>query len=100
MPGAREYSGFMQATIDKNVLDRLLDPVARCLAPDGARRLVALRIDPATQRYLDDLAAKANEGELSPEERAEYAAFVEAIDFIAILQEKARTLLEEAGAER
>lgn len=66
MPGAPEYSGFMQATIDKNVLDRLLDPVARCLAPDGARRLVALRIDPATQRYLDDLAQRQTRANCRP----------------------------------
>ena len=39
------------------------------------------------------MADKCNEGQLSPEERAEYEALVRAIDFITILQSKARRRL-------
>ena len=75
------------------ILDRMLDPVARCFTPEVARRLVDLQPDPATQARITQLAAKANEGELSPEERAEYEDYVEAVDLIGILKAKAGALL-------
>src|SRR5262249_11695671 len=58
------------------VLDRLLDAVSRCLNPDAARALINLRADPETQRRIDELADKCNEGLLSPEERSQYEAYV------------------------
>ena len=75
------------------VLDRLLDPLANCWTPDVAQRIVDQRPDAATQRWIDELASKANEGTLSPEERAEYEEYVESIDFIGILKAKARMVL-------
>ena len=87
----------MQATADADVLDQMLDPVARCLTPDAARRLVALRAAPEIQSRIDSLAAKANSGELTPDDRAKYSSYVEALDFIAILQAKARALLADSG---
>lgn len=74
-------------------LDRLLEPVARCLTPDVARQLVEIRPDPRTQARIDELAAKANEGMLSAEERTEYEGYVEGIDLVSILQSIARKLL-------
>ena len=79
--------------MQSEVLDRLLDPVAACLTTDVARRIAALRADPGTQARLDELADKAAEGDLSPAEREEYATYVEALDFVALLQAKARALL-------
>jgi hypothetical protein len=78
---------------DTEVLDRLLDPVSRCLTPPVARRLVELRADPVVQARIDDLARKSTAGQLTPQERAEYEACVSAGTFIAILQSKARALL-------
>ena len=74
-------------------LDRILDPVARCLTPDVARQVVELRPDPSAQSRIDELAAKANDGSLTPAERVEYAGYVEAIDVVSILQAKARKML-------
>jgi len=78
-----------------SILDRLLEPVADCLSPDAAKRLAELRADPTTQARLDDLAAKAGEGELSPDERREYESYVAAINLIGVLQAKARRLLRD-----
>lgn len=75
------------------VLDRFLDPVASFLTPEVAQRLVEFRADAATQSRLDELAEKSNEGLLTPEERSEYESFVSAIDFVTILQAKARRAL-------
>lgn len=90
----------MQAIADSDILDQMLDPVAQCLTTEAARRLVSVRITPDVQARIDALAAKANEGELSPEERAAYAAYVEAIDFVAVLQSKARAMLADSDASR
>jgi hypothetical protein len=78
------------------VLDRLLDPVAEILTPEVARALVNLRAQPDVQARIDELAEKCNEGELTPVEQAEYGDIVEAIDFISILQAKARARLGRA----
>lgn len=78
-----------------DVLHRLMDPVSRCLTPDGARRLVNLRADPAVQERIDDLADRCTEGRITAEERAEYETYVSFIDFIGLLQAKARRLLAE-----
>ena len=83
----------MTTTHEDTVLEEVLEPVARCFTPDVARQIASLRADPALQARLDDLASKANEGELSEGEREQYEAYVEAIDLIAILQAKARKIL-------
>jgi hypothetical protein len=77
------------------VLDRLLDPVSRCLNPDSARALVELRADPAASARMAELAEKCNEGRLSSTERDEYEAYVHAGNLIAILQAKARLMLKQ-----
>jgi hypothetical protein len=81
-----------------SVLDRMLDPLSRCLDAESARRVVEFRIDPTVQARVDVLAERANEGLLTPEERAEYEAYINADDFIAILKLKARRYLGENGS--
>jgi len=75
------------------VLESVLDPLASCLTPEAAQRIVELRAAPELQARLDELGDKCNQGQLSAEERAEYETYVHAIDFISILQSKARRLL-------
>ena len=78
-----------------NVLDRLLEPLGRCLTVQSARKVLNLRADPVAQARIAELAEKCNEGDLSPKERAEYELYVSTGTFIATLQAKARTLLAE-----
>jgi hypothetical protein len=84
-------------TLDGPVLGRLIDPLARILTPEVARKLARLRFDAKAQAHIDKLARKCNEGELSEDERREYETYVHAIDFIAILQAKARAILKHAA---
>ena len=77
------------------VLDRLLEPLGRCLTVQSARKVLNLRADPVAQARIAELAEKCNEGQLSPKERAEYELYVSTGTFIATLQAKARTLLAE-----
>jgi hypothetical protein len=92
------YTSDMVQKLEAPVLDRILDPVARTLTPSVARRIADLRADPHVQAHIDELAAKANEGQLSAAERTEYEAYVTAIDFIAVLQSKARAFLASSSS--
>ena len=81
--------------ITSNVLDQVLTPFTECLTPDVAQRIVDMRANSETQSRLDELAEKANEGQLSPLEETEYTKFREAFHFITVLQAKARHLLRQ-----
>ncbi|MDA1252821.1 MAG: hypothetical protein O2820_26820 [Planctomycetota bacterium] len=81
-------------TTQTTALHELLDPVGQCLTPEGARRLIDLRASVPVQKRMDQLAAKSNAGTLTESERSEYESLVSAGTFIAILQSKARTLLQ------
>jgi hypothetical protein len=74
-------------------LDRLLTPLASSLSPEAAKQLIDIPIDPTTEARIQELAEKANEGQLTPAERDEYEQFVNGMDLIAILQIKARKRL-------
>jgi len=88
----------MSAIEKKSVIDELLDPVARCFTVEVARQIAVLRADPKTQAHIDLLAAKANEGHLTDDERVEYQSYVEMIDIIGILQAKSRAILQQHSA--
>jgi hypothetical protein len=81
-----------------SVLDLMLDPVSRCLDEGSAKRLLDLRLDPAVQSRVGELAEKANEGILTEAERAEYEAYINTDDFISILKLKARRFLSASDA--
>jgi len=80
---------------DTSVLEGLLDPLSRTLTPEVAERLVTFRLNRKTQAHLDRLARKCTAGKLTDAERAEYETYVHALDFIAILQAKARAILKK-----
>jgi hypothetical protein len=83
------------STADSNaVIDRVLDPLLDCFTPDVARKVVDMRADPKTQARVDELAAKANEGDLTPSEQAEYDRILELFHFVTIVQAKARKFLK------
>ena len=71
----------------------MLDPLSRCLDAASAKRVLDLSVDPVVQARVDVLAERANEGLLTPEERAEYEAYINADDFISILKMKAERYL-------
>jgi hypothetical protein len=81
---------------DTLIIDRLFEPMTRIPTSELARQLASLRADPVVQDKIDSLAHKCNEGRLTPEERAEYKLYVSFIDFMGILQAKARRFLADA----
>jgi uncharacterized protein YnzC (UPF0291/DUF896 family) len=68
----------------------------RLVLPEKAEAILRFRADNELQARIDALAAKSTEGELTKAERAEYAGYVRANKFVAILQRQARQL---TGAE-
>ncbi|MDR3632317.1 MAG: hypothetical protein P4L84_00695 [Isosphaeraceae bacterium] len=88
----------MSQTQESSVLDRMLEPLSRCLDAESAKRVTELVIDPSVQSRVDVLAERANEGLLTPEERSEYEAYINADDFIAILKMKAKRVLGSNGS--
>lgn len=82
--------------MNATVLDRFLQPLAACLTPEVAQRIANLQLDAQSQARLDELAAKANEGQLTDGERQEYEEFVEGIDLMGILKARARTVLDQS----
>ena len=63
-------------------MDRVLDSLAACLNREASMSIIALRIDPEIQARVEVLAERANEGTLTPDERAEYLSYVEAADLL------------------
>jgi hypothetical protein len=82
------------------VLDRLLDPVGRCLTRRSAQALLNLQADSELQAHIEDMARKSSAGKLTPEERSEYEALVAAGTVISILKAKARALLSTSRPAR
>lgn len=87
----------MHTSIDSLAFDRGTDPVLQILTTEQARTIVQYRGDPGLEARIEELARKANAAELTPEELAEYQGYVRANKFVAILQAKARKLLDSAS---
>lgn len=65
----------------------------KIVLPDKAEAVLGFRPDPKLRARIEDLAGKSNEGRLTEAERAEYAGYVRANKFVAILQRQARQLI-------
>lgn len=86
----------MSYSIDSSAFDRVTDPVFRLLSRDQAAQIADYHGDEALQRRIEELAGKANEGELTEAELAEYEGYSHANKFVAILKLKAKKILEAA----
>ena len=82
-----------------SALDHLLDPLAECLTPESARRLLALKADARLQARVDELAEGCSAGRLTAQEQAEYGRYVSYGTFVAVLKSKARQLLGQSAGE-
>jgi hypothetical protein len=72
--------------------DRGVRSVLKLVLPDKAEAVLSFRPDPELQARVEALAAKSTEGQLTEAERAEYAGYVRANKFVAVLQRQARQL--------
>lgn len=76
----------MEMLTNSLAFHRVTDPLLRLLTPEQARLIADYHADEELQCRIEELADKANEGELSSEERDEYEGYVQANRFAAVLQ--------------
>ncbi len=74
-----------------------MSPVAECLNASSLQALVKLRASTRAAKRMAGLAAKANEGLLTDDERSEYQSCLMFANFLGVLQSKARRKLNAAG---
>lgn len=74
----------------RSLFHELVDAFARCLPRESVQALANFKVSDAVLARLDTLAAKANEGRLSAEEDADYRAFIELAEILAIIRLRAR----------
>jgi len=60
--------------------------------PEKADAVIGFRADPELQARIEELAQKSTEGDLTEDERAEYAGYVRANKFVAILKRQAQQI--------
>ena len=75
------------------LIESLADTVAACLDAPSLQAIANLQLEPRTRDRLDELADKANEGQLSADERSEYQAFIGVSEFLGLAQLRARQRL-------
>ena len=91
----------MESTLSPNatasaIWSRIVKPDQATLTPDAARAILKLDFDPEDRERINLLSAKAQEGALSPEERAELEEYVRVNAELIVLQSKARVSLKRA----
>jgi acetylornithine deacetylase/succinyl-diaminopimelate desuccinylase-like protein len=82
----------VQATPEIDAFERGVRPVLRIVLPGKAEAVLSFRAAPELQARIEELARRSTEGQLAEAERAEYAGYVRANKFVAILQRQARQL--------
>jgi hypothetical protein len=74
--------------------ERGVGPVLQIVLPEKAEAVAHFRADPSLQGRIEELAAKSTEGQLTAPEAQEYAGYVRANKFVAILQRHARQMIK------
>jgi hypothetical protein len=73
--------------------DGILDLAAECFDAPTLKALATLRLSPKLAARVDRLAAKSNEGRLTPSERTEYQAYIDTSEVLSLIQLRARLRL-------
>lgn len=84
----------MATSSEMAAFDRGVRPLMQIVLPEKAEAVIDFRADPELQERIEQLAEKSTEGQLTEAERSEYAGYVRANKFVAILQQHARRLIE------
>ncbi len=76
---------------------RGVHPLLHLLLSGKEEVVLAAQPDRALQERIEQLAARSTEGELTAEEREEYAGYVRANKFVATLRREAQSMKSGAG---
>ena len=86
--------------LDSQVIDDIIDPLARCFTAAAAHNLLALKASPKVEALMEELVNKLNNGiPRTADEKQVYGAILYAVDFISLLQIKVGRLLSDTTAK-
>lgn len=74
---------------DARAFERGVGPLLEKILPGRLGEVLDFEPEPELRRRIEELASKSTEGELTPDERAEYEGYVRANQFLAILRREA-----------
>ena len=81
---------------NRSAFQRGVGPLLQLLLPGKEEAVLSIAPDDALRERIEVLAVKSTEGELTAQEREEYAGYVQANKFVAVLRREARAM--QAGA--
>ena len=90
-------TAFPEWVQSQKMVSELAERLGNTLNEASARAILDLKLENPSAERRRELAARANEGMLSPEEFAEYETYAQLRGFLAILQSKARLFLKPSG---
>jgi len=79
------------------IWSRLLQPGSKGLSMQAARFLLRLEFAPPDKERMDELAAKARDGSLTPAEREEIRDYERVGNLLALMKSKARQRLKKGS---
>lgn len=82
----------MVPTSESLAFDRGVRPILEILLRGRADAVIGFQADPDLQARIEELARRSTEGELTEDERAEYAGYVRANKFVAIIKRQAQQI--------
>ena len=82
----------------QTAFQRGVDPLLRLLLLGREDAVLAVQGDQALRERIEELAAGNTEGKLTPEERDEYAGYVRANKFVAVLRREAKKFKSGSSA--
>ncbi|MEX2113565.1 MAG: hypothetical protein WD845_10295 [Pirellulales bacterium] len=86
----------IESTSESAIFERLVLPSQPGLSQEAARSLLAVGFSPADTERMHDLAEKARQGTLTPQEQQEIDNYERVGHYLAILQSKARVALHDS----
>lgn len=89
--------GYTKQMSTSSALHELFDSVGNCLSSEAASKLLELRVTDELQSQLDLWATQNSEGVLDANEKQEYEAILRALNFVAVLQAKAKRIARESS---
>ncbi len=82
----------------QTAFQRGVSPLLQLLLPGREDAVLAVQTDQSLRERIEELAAKNTEGALSSEEREEYAGYVRANKFVAVLRREAKKFKSGSAA--
>jgi hypothetical protein len=82
----------------QTAFQRGVSPLLQLLLPGREDAVLSVEADQSLRERIEELAAKSTEGTLSFDEREEYAGYVRANKFVAVLRREAKKFKSGSAA--